>query len=166
MQRSTNHYLIFSGLVAIASGLLHVMPIFGGAYWYRLIGATEPIVAMASNGHFYPVLVCLVAAAVLFTCAAFAFSGAGYIWRLPLLRTALVLIAFGLIIHGVAFIPLVLLRPDLMIGVYDGDGINTTLIVISFICLVTGVTYALGARQAWSQLRTSGSMPKHNRVGS
>lgn len=165
MQRPTNHYLLFSGLVALASGLIHIVPIFGGAYWYRLIGATEPIVDMATKGHFYPVLVCLVAASVLFTCAAFAFSGAGYIWRLPLLRTALVLIACGLIFHGVAFIPLVLLRPELMIGVYDGNGINTTLIVTSIICLVTGVTYALGTRQAWSQLRTSRSNANLNHAG-
>lgn len=154
MQRSTNHYLVFSGTVAAAGGLLHVATIFGGPSWYRLIGAPEAIVRLASQGHFYPVLVCLVAAAVLFTCAAFSFSGAGFIKRLPFLRTALVLIACGLLVHGVAFIPLVMLRPDLVTSVYDGDGVNTILVVTSVICLVTGITYALGTRQAWSQLRT------------
>lgn len=152
MQRSTNHYLLFSGIVAVASGFLHVATIFGGPSWYRFIGAPEGIVRLASQGHFYPVLVCLVAAAVLFSCAAFAFSGAGLTRRLPFLRTALVLTTCGLLVHGIAFIPLVMLRPDLMIGVYDGSGVNTMLVVTSIICLVTGITYALGTRQAWSQV--------------
>ena len=155
MQRSTNHYLVFSGIVAAASGLLHVATIFGGPSWYRLIGAPEAIVRLASQGHFYPILVCLVVAAVLFTCATFSFSGAGLIRRLPFLRTALVLTACGLLVHGVAFIPIVMLRPDLITGVYDGDGVNTILVVTSIICLVTGISYALGTRQAWSQLRSS-----------
>ena len=153
MHNPTNKYLMFSGVVAIAAGLLHVVTIFGGPDWYRLIGATEPIIHLASKGHFYPVLVCLVAAAVLFICASFAFSGAGLFWRFPLLRTALVLITCGLLIHGVAFIPLVMFRPDLMMSVYDGKGVNTILIVTSVICVVTGITYALGTLQLWKSGR-------------
>lgn len=166
MQRPTNNYLIFSGVVAVAGGLLHVATIFGGPDWYRLIGATEPIIHLASIGHFYPVLVCLVAAAVLFICAGFAFSGAGLIWRLPLLRTALVLITCGLLIHGVAFIPLVMLRPDLMMNVYDGKGVNTILIVTSIICVVTGITYALGTRQAWKPQPPNNSFKPQSLLGS
>lgn len=152
MNRSPNHCLIFAGTVAAASGLLHVATIFGGPSWYRFIGAPEAIVDLAARGHFYPVIVCLVAAAVLFACAAFAFSGAGLIRRLPFLRTALVLITFGVLVHAIAFIPLVLLRPELTTAVYDGDGVNTILVVTSIICLVAGFSYALGTRQAWSHL--------------
>lgn len=154
MRHPKNNYLIWSGIAAVAAGVLHIATIFGGPSWYRLIGATEPIVQMASRGHFYPVIVCVVAAAVLFACASFAFSGAGLIRRLPLLRTALVLITVALLIHGIAFIPLVIWWPHLMIGIYDGAGVNTILIVTSLICLGAGIGFALGARQAWERIRT------------
>ena len=68
---------------------------------------------------------------------------------MPLLRTALVLISAGLLLHGLAFIPLVLISPQMMMPVYDGQGINANLIIISVICTVAGMGYALGTRQAW-----------------
>lgn len=151
MRHPKNNYLIWSGIAAAAAGLLHIATIFGGPPWYRIIGATEPIVRMAEKGHPYPAIVCLVAAAMLFACAIFAFSGAGLIRRLPLLRTALVLITAALLIHGIAFIPLVIWWPHLMIGIYDGVGVNTILIVTSVICLVAGIGFGLGARQAWER---------------
>lgn len=152
MRHPKNSYLIWSGITAAAAGLLHIATIFGGPAWYRLIGATEPIVQLAARGHSFPVIVCVIAAAMLFACAAFAFSGAGIIPRLPFLRTALVLITIALFIHGIAFIPLVMWWPQLMIGIYDGVGVNTILIVTSVICLVTGIGFALGARKAWSRI--------------
>ena len=152
MQQPRNNYLIWSGNAAIAGGLLHIATIFGGPAWYRIIGAPEPIVQMAAKGHAVPVIICVLAAAVLFACAAFAFSGAGLIRRLPFLRTALVLITVALLIHGIAFIPIVMVAPETMTGIYDGEGVNTILIVTSVICLVGAIGYALGARQAWRQM--------------
>ncbi len=152
MHHPKNNYLIWSGIAAVAAGLLHIATIFGGPAWYRLIGATEPIVQLAAKGHPFPVIVCLVAAAVLFACACFAFSGAGLIRRLPLLRTALVLITAALLVHGIAFIPMVMWRPQQMIGIYDGEGINTVLIVTSIICLVGSAGFALGTGKAWGRL--------------
>ena len=157
MNRPTNNFLIWSGIIALAGGVIHVLTIFGGASWYRFIGATEAIVRMAARGSLYPIFVCLLAAAVMFSCAAFAFSGAGIIWRLPFLRSALVLISGGLIFHGIAFIPLVMLWPRRMIAVYDGEGINVILIVTSLICLASGITYGLGARQAWKHIQHGGN---------
>lgn len=152
MQRSpnnTNSYLIWSGMATVAAAVLHIATIFGGPAWYRMIGATEPIIRMAARGHATPAIVCVFAAGLLFVCACFAFSGAGLIRRLPLLRTALVLISAGLLLHGLAFIPLVLISPQMMMPVYDGQGINANLIIISVICTVSGMGYALGTRQAW-----------------
>ncbi len=152
MQRTRNKYLIWSGIAATAGALLHIATIFGGPAWYRLIGATEPIVRMAERGHSYPVIVVLVAATILFACASYAFSGAGLIPRLPLIRTGLVLITAGLLVHGIAFIPAVVLWPGAMRNVYDGDGINTVLIVTNVLCVVVGMGYLLGTRAAWAGL--------------
>lgn len=150
MHEPRNNYLIWSGIAAAAGGLLHLAAIFGGPAWYRFIGATEPIIRMVERGHSYPIVVVLVAATFLFACASYAFSGAGLIPRLPLLRTGLVLITAGVLIHGLAFIPMVVLWPEAMLLVYDGDGINTALIVTTILCLVTGTGYALGTRAAWA----------------
>jgi hypothetical protein len=152
MHQPRNNYLIWSGVAAAVCGLLHIAAIFGGPAWYRFIGATEPIIRMVERGHSYPIMVVLVAATILFACASYAFSGAGLIVRLPLLRTGLVLITAGLLIHGLAFLPMVVLWPETMLGVYDGDGINSVLIVTTILCLVAGVGYALGTRAAWAQL--------------
>lgn len=154
MRHPKNNYLIWSGIAAAAAGVLHIATIFGGPAWYRLIGATEPIVRLAAKDHPYPVIVCVVAATALFACAAFAFSGAGLIRRLPLLRTALVLITVALLFHGIAFIPLVVWWPHLMLGIYDGVGVNTILIVTSAICLAAGIGFGLGTSLAWSRIRS------------
>lgn len=149
MQPLRNYYLIWAGMASLAAALLHIATIFGGPSWYRLIGATEPIIRMAEKGHSYPAMVCMFSAALLFICAAYAFSGAGMMWKFPLLRTGLVFISAALLFHGIAFIPLVMLQPEMMLVIYDGKGINTILIVTNIICVVAGIAYALGARQAW-----------------
>lgn len=154
MYKPQNNYLIWSGVAATVAGLLHIAAIFGGPAWYRLIGATESIIQMVERGHSYPIVVVVVAAMILFACASYAFSGAGLIPRLPLLRTGLVLITAGMLIHGIAFIPMVLLWPEAMLIVYDGKGINTILIVTSVLCLAAAASYALGTRAAWAQLRS------------
>ncbi len=153
MQRFTNPYLVWSGIAAVAAGLLHVGTIFGGSAWYRLIGAPDTIIRMAARGHAMPAIVCLVAAAMLFACACYAFSGAGLIRRLPLLRTGLVLITAGLLVHGLGFIPMVLYAPQAMMSFYDGQGINANLIINSLICCAAGMGYLLGTRQAWTARR-------------
>ncbi len=151
MQQPKNSYLMWGGMTALAAGLLHIATIFGGPDWYRLIGATEPIIRMVEKGHSYPAMVCVFSATLLFACAAFAFSGAGLIWKFPLLRTGLVVIAAALLFHGIAFIPLVMLQPQMMLIIYDGEGINTILIVTNIICTAAGIAYALGARQVWDR---------------
>ena len=152
MHQPKNNYLIWSGIAAATGGLFHVAAIFGGPAWYRMIGATKPIIQMVERGHSYPIFVALVAATILFACASYAFSGAGLIPRLPLLRTGLVSIAIGLLIHGLAFIPAVVLWPQEMLIVYDGDGFDIPLIVINLLCVAVGIGYALGTRAAWLQL--------------
>lgn len=153
-QTRNNTWLLWSGVAAVAGALLHIAAIFGGPAWFRFIGATEPIIRMVERGHSFPVIVVLVAAAILLACASYAFSGAGLIPRLPLLRTGLVMITGGSLIHGIAFIPAVIVWPQAMMNVYDGEGINTVLIVTNLLCLAVGMGYLIGTRQAWHMLST------------
>ena len=146
MQHFTRRYLIWSGIIALAGGLLHIAIIFGGPSWYAFFGAPEPMVQMVRAGVLYPTIFCLVIAVLLLSCASYAFSGVGIIQRLPFLRTGLALIATVFIFRGIAFIPLMLLRPDILARICNCKGVDTFLLLSSGICLATGVGYALGAR--------------------
>src|SRR3546814_7713621 len=100
---------------------------------------------MARAGNLRAPLSCLVIAAFLALLAACAFSGAGIIRRLPFLRPALAVIAAVLLLRGVAFVPLILWRPDTLYGICDCRSVDAFMIVTSALCLAMGVGYALGA---------------------
>ena len=78
--------------------------------------------------------------------ALYAFSGAGIIRRLPLLRTALVLISAVYLLRAFAVLPLVILRPELL---------DTFAVVSSMIVLAYGLAYAVGAWASWPALKTA-----------
>jgi hypothetical protein len=153
LRKPANIYLIFSGFAALIGGAVHIAAIFGGPSWYGFIGAPPRMIRSAAAGDFYPALVCLAIASVLFIWAAYAFSGAGIFRRLPLLRTVLVAVATVLIVRGVAFIPLMALRPSLFVGLCSCHGIDTFLVTTSVICFAVGVGYAVGACKAWRAWR-------------
>lgn len=77
--------------------------------------------------------------------AAYAFSGAGKIVRLPLLRTALVIIAFIYLARGLIVVPLALVKPQLLA---DPFALWSSLIVLAY-----GIAYAVGTWRAWPWLR-------------
>ena len=140
---STNRPLVVAGAASFAAAALHLACIVGGAPWYRALGAGERMAQMAASGHWYPPTSAAVIAAILATWGAYAWSGAGLVRRLPLLRTGLVVITTIYLVRGVAFAPLQPYFPG-----------NSTLfwLVSSGICLGIGVLHALGLRRAWARL--------------
>jgi hypothetical protein len=90
-----------------------------------------------------PALVTSGIATVLAVWSAFALSGAGYILRLPLLRTGLVTITTIYLLRGALLIPAFLYVPYPE-GAFDYWS--------SAIVLVYGVVYALGLILAWPAL--------------
>jgi hypothetical protein len=132
------------GWISVAASLLHLGCIIGGPNWYRFFGAGEQIARMAERGHWYPPVVTLVIATILAGWAVYAFSAAGKISRLPLVRTALIAIAFVLIARSAfAFIP----------AAWPPE--NWTLAFVattSAICFVLGAIFAIGTWRAWPAL--------------
>ena len=98
---------------------------------------------MAERGQAFPAVVTVAIAALLFIWSAYAFSGAGLIRRLPLLRIGLIAIASIYLLRGVAIIPALLVRPDLL-GPFDWWS--------SAIVLVYGLVHAIGIRRGWKAL--------------
>ena len=140
----SNKWLIAAGLLDVAAALLHVAITFGGPDWYRFFGAGEAMAQAAQSGSVRPTLITIAIASVLATWAAYAFSGAGLILRLPWLRTGLVAISAIYLARGLVVVPILLLRPEL---------IDPFLLWSSAIVLVFGLAHAIGTWSAWTGLR-------------
>ncbi len=136
-------WLTVGGWLSVAAALLHIACIFGGPEWYRFLGAGENMARAAERGEAMPALVTLVVAVILAIWAAYAFSGAGRLPPLPLLRTGLVVISAIYLLRGLVVVPIVLFRPQGL----TPFGVWSSLIVLAF-----GIVYALGTWQAWPSL--------------
>jgi hypothetical protein len=142
---SGNGWLISAGVLSIVAALLHLGCIVGGPPWFRAMGAGEKMALAAERGAVFPTVITLFIASVLFVWAAYAFSAAGLIMRLPLVRTALVAICAVLLLRGLGVPFMQAWRPDLS---------STFLYVSSAIVTVFGLIFVIGTWQAWPALST------------
>jgi len=143
-----NVWLIAGGWMSLAAAVLHIACIVGGPDWYRFLGAGEPIARAAERGSWGPPLMTLGIASMLTIWAAYAFSGAGLIPRLPLMRTALVAISGIYLARGlIIFYPPLLGRSDLSLAF---------MLWSSLIVLALGIAYAIGTWRAWPCLSAKG----------
>ncbi len=134
--------LLLAGGLSSLAALLHLAVIVGGPDWYRFFGAGEGMARMAERGMIQPTLITIGIATVLAIWAAYAFSAAGLLPRLPLLRTGLVVITFIYLARGLLLIPAWLMGRDI-----NAFGWWSSLIV-----LVYGLTYFVGTWRAWPRL--------------
>ncbi|HEY0129784.1 MAG TPA: hypothetical protein VGB57_00145 [Allosphingosinicella sp.] len=135
-----NNWLVAGGILSALAAILHLAIIAGGPDWYRFFGAGETMARMAERGLLRPTFYAIAIASILAIWSAYAFSGAGLLPRLPLIRTALVAISAAYLLRGLAPIPLALLRPDLL---------GPFALWSSLIVLVYGICYAAGTWRAW-----------------
>ena len=135
--------LVLAGAGSLAASILHLACIAGGPDWYRALGAGERMARMAARGHWYPTVVTLGIAAILGAWALYAWSGAGLIRRLPLLRPGLCAITGVYLLRALFFVPLQPFFPGNSAAFWYWT---------SGICLGFGLLHALGLRQAWSRL--------------
>ena len=136
-------WLVAGGFLSLAAALLHLAVVVGGPDWYRFFGAGERMATAAERGAWQPALITIGIAAVLAVWAAFAFSGAGWMRRLPLLRTGLVGISSIYLLRGLVLFHAMIFVPK---------AVTPFLIWSSLIVLVYGSTYALGTFKAWPTL--------------
>ena len=147
--RKDQRWLLAGGVLTGMASVLHLGIIAGGPAWYRFFGAGERMARLAARGSPYPALVTAGIATVLAVWMLYALSGAGVIRRLPLLRTALVLIAAIYLGRGVLGIPLVLAADDPYSRQLRAK--MTFMVVSSAICIGLGLCYAVGAARVGKQ---------------
>ena len=136
-----NRFLIAASALSFIASLLHVACIFGGPDWYRFFGAGEQMALMAEQGSSHPTIVTLGIFSILSIWSLYAFSAAGLIFKLPLIRLALILITSIYIIRGLvgfAFIYMPIGRsPEFWLW-------------SSIICLTSGMFHAVGLKKQWA----------------
>lgn len=140
---STNKLLVAGAVLSGVAALIHLACLIVGAPLFRLLGAGEQMAQLHLAGHWYPTVVTMAIAAVLFAWSAYALSGAGVIRKLPLLRTGLVAITAIYTVRGVAFVP--------AMPYFPGNSM-TFWVVSSSICLLVGMVHLVGLRQSWDRL--------------
>ena len=136
-------WLIAAGVLSALAALLHLCVIVGGPDWYRFFGAGEAMARAAARGSATPAVITLVIALILGVWALYAFSGAGVVRRLPLLRTGLVVISAIYLLRVAVLVPTVFLKPAM---------VNAFLVWSSLAVLVYGFAYAVGTWTAWPRL--------------
>ena len=140
-----NGWLVTGGVLSALASVLHIAVIIGGPEWYRFFGAGEAMARAAERGSVAPAVITFMIATILAIWALYAFSGAGLVRRLPLLKTALVLISGIYLLRAFLLIPSLMFKPELV----DPFALWSSLVV-----LVYGGAYAVGTWQEWSNLRT------------
>ena len=145
-----NRYLVTGGICSIAVAILHIAIIIGGADWYRFLGAGEEMALMSESGSSSPALITSVIVIIFIIWGIYAFSGAGLIRKIPLLKIALVIIPFIYLLRGLGGILLVVFSKYLSVLEY-GDS-ESFMLISSLICTVFGLLYTIGIVKAWSNL--------------
>lgn len=142
MRPDLNRPLVLAGLLSFSAAALHLLVALGGPEYYRTFGAGETLASMAEAGSHYPALVALLIASVLTIWGLYAWSGAGLIRRLPLLRIGLMAITSVYCFRGLYgfFVPIVSHH------VYVVDLGVAFWIWSSAICLSIGVVHLVGIR--------------------
>ena len=121
----------------------------GGYARYAALGAPNGLVYLASTDSLRPAVSCVVIAAALLACAAYAFSGAGVLRRLPLLRSVLALVGLRLLLRSVAFIAVAAWQPSRLAGLCGRcEGVTGFLIVTSLVCLFVAAGFLRAALRA------------------
>jgi hypothetical protein len=103
---TTAKFLVAGGLIAAATAFWHLLCIIGGPSWYAFARAPQVIVESAKQGTFLAPAGAFVIAGLMLSCTAYAFSAAGLIRKIPLLKSALATIAFMCLARAFAAAPM------------------------------------------------------------
>ncbi|MBI2260426.1 MAG: hypothetical protein HYU62_02025 [Caulobacterales bacterium] len=136
----TNGWLAAGGALSAAAAIAHLAVIVGGPRWYDVFGAGPRMVRLAEQGSPTATWITLGIASVLAVWAAWAFSGAGLIPRLPWLKLGLAAISAIYLLRAVGYIPAMFVA---------GAPVGTFAWVSSAIVLLYAVVHVIGTLQLW-----------------
>jgi putative oxidoreductase len=140
--------LIVAGSFSFLAAALHIGVILGGPNWYRFFGAGEAMARMAEQGSIKPTLITLGITAVLIVWGAYAWSGAGVLPRMPLLKLALSAITGIYLLRGVGG----LVAPFVTNHQQITQNSTAFWLWSSALCLIIGLFHLVGVIAVWRSL--------------
>jgi len=135
---NSSKFLTAAGLIAAATAIWHLLCILGGPDWYAFARAPQVVVDSARQGTLLAPIGATVIAILMFICSAYAFSTAGLIQKIPLMKSALVGISIICIARAIIAMPY-LLTSTL------ASKLDTWELIASSGWLFVGICFALGA---------------------
>jgi hypothetical protein len=142
-----NSYLMIAGTLSALASIIHIGCIFFGASWYRFFGAGEQMAMLAEQGSLKPTIITSGIVIVLAIWSLYAFSAAGLILKLPLMRIALITITSVYLLRGI--VGFVFAADPL--GHHLGNS-SQFWFWSSTICLFLGAVHLIGIKQQWAAL--------------
>ncbi|TVP44139.1 MAG: hypothetical protein EA341_17135 [Mongoliibacter sp.] len=137
-----NNYLFWAGSLTSIVSFMHVGIVIGGPDWYRFFGAGEGMAQQAEMGMSEPILVTLFISFILAVWALYAFSGAGLIPKLPLMKPVLIAICIVFFLRGLLGVPMVIMMDHPYLNELQAK--MTFMVISSIICLGFGYLYLKG----------------------
>jgi hypothetical protein len=132
-----------SGILNAVAALLHIGCIYFGASWYRFFGAGEEMAMLAEKGSLKPKMITFGIVTILVIWSLYAFSAAGLIIKLPLIRLALIAITSIYLLRGIV---------GLYFVIYPVGNSSQFWFWSSVVCLSFGLIHFMGIKQQWSSL--------------
>ena len=127
--------LISAGIIASMAAIWHLLCILGGPSWFIFARAPHFVIHSAQQGTLIAPIATLVVASLMFACSLFAFSAAGVIGKLPLLKAALITIATLCLLRSFIAIPVLVTAIEM--DVWE--------IIASSVWFYLGLCFLLGA---------------------
>jgi len=104
--------LISAGIIALLAAIWHLLCIFGGPSWFAFARAPQAIIDSAHQGTLLAPIGTIIVASLMFSCSIFAFSAAGIIAKVPLLKPALMTIATLCTLRALVALPMIVTTLD------------------------------------------------------
>ena len=132
--------LISAGIIASASAIWHLLCLWGGPSWFAFARAPQQIIDSAQQGTLLAPIGTIIVAGLMFLCTVFAFSAAGLIRKLPLVKPALMTIAMLCTLRGLIAIPVFI----------TATGLDLWQIIASMVWLYVGIGFIAGSIEIYA----------------
>jgi len=140
---NANILLLIAAMLNALVAIAHLGCIAFGASWYRFFGAGEQMAVWAEQGNIKATIITLCISLVLFSWCVYAFSAAGLIIKLPLIKFALISITSIYLLRGIGGLFLIA-NP---LGRASGFWLWSSIICLSF-----AIIHGIGLKQVWASL--------------
>ena len=107
INKNLRHYLLLiTGVIATSAAIWHLLCLYGGVSWFIFARAPSMVIQSVQQGTLLAPISTTIIALLMFICGLYAFSCAGMIKKLPLLKTAVLFISMLCLLRVVIVLPI------------------------------------------------------------